>query len=550
MRDIGVCSARNVTFFTVCGNETGRHPSNSDCSKLLFQNSQRAGVIVRLVEPYELDIERLVVSLSSPTSGAHMLCEFPGVLLPSFYPTLKALQKMSGTLDLPFAEIIAPSDTYRSKRGIEPPSYAMKPGFKFDLKSIVENEHLELSVGHKFDYVALAANSSLDDAQQTAVINALTRKIALIQGPPGTGKSFTGVALVKVLLENASNARLGPIVCVCYKNHALDQLLEHLVEGSVEGIIRVGSRSKSELVKRFNLRDAVQSEERTSTERRRFAINKSAIESEAEEMKPLLEDLMMLNHPKVVRKFLQRRFPEQYSQIYGREIDDDGFEIVDNNPRDALTKLLHPKWTRSSPLEVDSPVLNRSLEKLQYANVWDMTLQERSSLHNHWTGTLKNELLAKLSSILSTVGEHMQELSQCRKEDDLRVLSKARVVGVTTSGLARNLDVLKRLQSKVLVCEEAGEVLEAHLLTALLPSVEHAILIGDHQRLKPQIANYELSSENPRGVQYSFDISLFERLLHPTVPQVALVPFSTSGLRGGCILLLPSHQEHTLPRSH
>lgn len=83
----------------------------------------------------------------------------------------------------------------------------------------------------RFDFANLAAKSSLDEAQQTAVVDALSRKLALIQGPPGTGKSFTGVALTKVLLDNASKARLGPIVCVCYTNHAMDQLLEHLVQG-------------------------------------------------------------------------------------------------------------------------------------------------------------------------------------------------------------------------------------------------------------------------------------------------------------------------------
>jgi hypothetical protein len=56
-----------------------------------------------------------------------------------------------------------------------------------------------------------------------------------------------------------------------------------------------------------------------------------------------------------------------------------------------------------------------------------------------------------------------------RMEADLRVLRAANVIGITTSGLAQKLNHLRRLESKVLVCEEAGEVLEAHLLTAILP---------------------------------------------------------------------------------
>ena len=60
-----------------------------------------------------------------------------------------------------------------------------------------------------------------------------------------------------------------------------------------------------------------------------------------------------------------------------------------------------------------------------------------------------------------------------------------------------------------------GEVLEAHTLTALLPSVEHAILIGDHEQLRPQINNYELQHDHPRGERYALDVSLFERFVRP-----------------------------------
>jgi superfamily I DNA and/or RNA helicase len=47
------------------------------------------------------------------------------------------------------------------------------------------------------------------------------------------------------------------------------------------------------------------------------------------------------------------------------------------------------------------------------------------------------------------------------------------------------------------ICEEAGEVMEPHMLSALLPHVERFIQIGDHQQLHPQINNYhDLSLEN------------------------------------------------------
>lgn len=63
------------------------------------------------------------------------------------------------------------------------------------------------------------------------------------------------------------------------------------------------------------------------------------------------------------------------------------------------------------------------------------------------------------------------------------------------------------------VCEEAGEIMEPHMLLSLLPSVEHVILIGDHQQLRPRINNHSLSMESQQEVPYQLDRSLFERLL-------------------------------------
>lgn len=50
------------------------------------------------------------------------------------------------------------------------------------------------------------------------------------------------------------------------------------------------------------------------------------------------------------------------------------------------------------------------------------------------------------------------------------------------------------------------------MLSALIPSVQHLIQIGDHQQLRPQINNFELSLESHQGKQYQLDRSQFERL--------------------------------------
>jgi hypothetical protein len=37
------------------------------------------------------------------------------------------------------------------------------------------------------------------------------------------------------------------------------------------------------------------------------------------------------------------------------------------------------------------------------------------------------------------------------------------------------------------VCEEAAEVLESHILASLSPQTEQLILIGDHEQLRPKV---------------------------------------------------------------
>jgi hypothetical protein len=94
---------------------------------------------------------------------------------------------MSQTLNLPFAKVVAP-DSQTSAAVIKPPAYATKRGFSFNL-DVLAGVLLTLKPGRSFDFTKLDGGFTLDEAQQFAVIQALSTGLALIQGPPGTGKS-------------------------------------------------------------------------------------------------------------------------------------------------------------------------------------------------------------------------------------------------------------------------------------------------------------------------------------------------------------------------
>jgi superfamily I DNA and/or RNA helicase len=72
----------------------------------------------------------------------------------------------------------------------------------------------------------------------------------------------------------------------------------------------------------------------------------------------------------------------------------------------------------------------------------------------------------------------------------------------------------------IILVEEAGEILESHMLTAMTPSTKQLILIGDHQQLRPKVNNYALTVEKGEG--YDLNRSLFERLIRAGIPHITL----------------------------
>ncbi|KAJ4199315.1 hypothetical protein NW759_016141 [Fusarium solani] len=204
-------------------------------------------------------------------SPRRYLVEFPGVLLDSFKHTLSALQQMHEKPSIPFKALLASSESSLSEIEIEPPQYARQAGFTFDLSCLTnDNAPFTMDPRRPPTPSILTSQSTLDPTQSAALLNTLSRELSLIQGPPGIGKSYTGEKIVKVLLDSRKQAKLGPILYVYYTNHALDQLLEHLLNNGTKSIIRIGSRSKSERLQGLNLRTIVKEMLRTKSEKSRL----------------------------------------------------------------------------------------------------------------------------------------------------------------------------------------------------------------------------------------------------------------------------------------
>ena len=65
---------------------------------------------------------------------------------------------------------------------------------------------------------------------------------------------------------------------------------------------------------------------------------------------------------------------------------------------------------------------------------------------------------------------------------------------MTTTSCAKQWSTLKKLGVQIVICEEAGEVMEAQFLCSLLPTVEHSISIGDPQQLRYRTIDSQISA--------------------------------------------------------
>ena len=160
-------------------------------------------------------------------------------------------------------------------------------------------------------------------------------------------------------------------------------------------------------------------------------------------------------------------------------------------------------------------------------NVWTLSLADRVKLLDGWRTQIDHEgLMRQLVSLHVDLQRANLRLKGVRQRQYKECLLKQNVIGLTTTACASNWMLLKSLDLEVVICEEAGEVMEPHTLCTLLPSIEHAIFIGDPLQLRPNAQEAALSLETRLGSEYRLDESLFERFMSPRDPSLKPMPIS------------------------
>uniref|UniRef100_A0A1A7WMA6 Zinc finger, NFX1-type containing 1 n=2 Tax=Iconisemion striatum TaxID=60296 RepID=A0A1A7WMA6_9TELE len=155
-------------------------------------------------------------------------------------------------------------------------------------------------------------------------------------------------------------------------------------------------------------------------------------------------------------------------------------------------------------------------EERHIFDVWSLELQDRWRLYRLWISRYRIDLRTKALMSEQTYQSAVDRLADVKRKENLHVLMKATVIGMTTTGAAKFRKALQELCPRVVIVEEAAEVLEAHTITTLSEACQHLILIGDHQQLKPSATVFELAKN------FNLEMSMFERLVNMEVPYVRL----------------------------
>ncbi|GJP50063.1 hypothetical protein CLOM_g9207 [Closterium sp. NIES-68] len=184
-----------------------------------------------------------------------------------------------------------------------------------------------------------------------------------------------------------------------------------------------------------------------------------------------------------------------------------GEELID---KPQMEQQQETEEQQIGPVAVDE-ASDREVDELLYVeDPWATSAQERRKLVEFWVGEVRATANAAIEAEVENFARKVQERSELQQVEDLQVLQRAQVVGMTTSGVAKMQRLITALGPRVVIVEEAAEVLEAHILTSLTPQTQHVILIGDHLQLRPKVELYELSKDSYKG--FDLDVSLFERL--------------------------------------
>lgn len=156
--------------------------------------------------------------------------------------------------------------------------------------------------------------------------------------------------------------------------------------------------------------------------------------------------------------------------------------------------------------------------ELEEQDMWKIKQSYRGPIYRWMQKQLKSAILEAFRKKAQRHTQLVQQLKIGRWEIESNFLEQAKIVGMTTTGLSKNRGLIQSVRPKIVMIEEAAETLEVFVTAACMESLEHLILVGDHQQLRGHCSVPELE-----GYPWFLDVSMFERLVRHQVGHTQLM---------------------------
>jgi len=307
------------------------------------------------------------------------------------------------------------------------------------------------------------------------------------------------------------------ILVLTYTNHALDQFLEDILDAGIpaDSIVRLGSKSTSR-TRALGLWEQPNNYRRSAQTWALIDAQKSKAESYHDALVTKMTRFVSAKlDEQELLDYLEFSDDSEYFDAFVVPTNEDGMIMVGKKNKQVDQHYLIKRWIAGQDAGV---LVNHATQN--YPHIWKVATQNRYALWQQWCKAILGEQISEISTLTDKYNTCRTQIDRLNREKDFHILGQKRIIGCTTTAAAMYTDEIRKASPAIVLVEEAGEILESHILTALTPSSKQLILIGDHKQLRPKVNNYTLTVE--KGDGYDLNVSMFERLVLSGVPHTTL----------------------------
>ena len=167
----------------------------------------------------------------------------------------------------------------------------------------------------------------------------------------------------------------------------------------------------------------------------------------------------------------------EYFEAFAIPKSHDGRKLIGKNGRPVHDFYLLEQWSKG----YNAGFLSRHENVVKAFKIWSMSYKERQEKLKTWRDALFKEQVSHVHDNGEAYNSCLASIERMYGRKTEAILNEKRIIACTTTGAAKHGERIRAACPTAVLVEEAGEILESHVLTALGPRTDQLILIGDHK---------------------------------------------------------------------